>query len=276
MTWGWVLDAPWLLAQALTILLRHRRLTWELSKREITDLYAGSVLGPGWAVLHPLALMAVYVVVFTFVFKVRVTPSGGEQDYVIYLMSGYLPWMACSMSLTKSAMAISGNANLVKQVVFPIEVLPVKGVLASLVPQVVGTLFLGALTIIQGRGIPWTFALVPVLLVLEAGILIGLGWALSAIGAYLRDLKDVLQVFLLAIMYLLPIFYLPESVPGLLRPLVLLNPFSYVLYLFQGATFYGSIGSWRDWGVSAVFAAVALYVGFRVFQKLKVYFGNVL
>ena len=265
------------ISEVVGLLTRHRQLTFEMTKREIGDRYAGQVIGTVWAVGHPLAVMGVYVFVFAHVFKARM---GGTRDlplgYVSYLLAGLIPWMAFQESLAKSASVIVSNANLVKQVVFPIEILPVKGVLASLLTQVVMSTALVVYIVVDHGGLHWTHGLVPVLLVLQFFAMSGLAYALSSIGAYLRDLKEFVQLWNLIGMYLAPVAYHPDWVPEVVRPLFYLNPYSYMLWCYQDAIYYGRLEHPVAWGVFPVGAVVAFFGGYAVFRRLKVQFGNVL
>lgn len=259
------------------ILKRHRWLVWELAKREHTDRYSGAMLGWLWAVGHPLVMMVVYVVIFTFVFKLKI---GGTHDmpldYTTYLMAGYLPWMAFQESMNKASSVISSNASLVKQVVFPLEVLPIKGALASVVTQLIGTVFLIGYTGIVQRTVPMTYGLIPVVVVVQLLAMVGASMLLAALGAYVRDLKEVVQVGSVVGVYLLPIFYLPTWVPEVLQPLLYLNPFSYMIWCYQDVFYYGRIQHPFSWFVFVVGALVALKVGMAVFQRARLSFGNVL
>jgi lipopolysaccharide transport system permease protein len=267
--------------QALTgpvrLLYRHRALTLELAKREITDRYVAQLLGAFWAVGHPLILVGVYVFIFRFVFNVQV---GGTPDmplgYVAYLLAGLFPWIVFAEVLSKGAITIVSNTSLVKQVVFPIEVLPVKGVLASLLTQVIGTVCLFAYVLYSSGGLPWTYALLPVLWAAQILAMCGASFLLAAVGAYFRDLKDLVQVFCVVGVYVMPIAYLPQMVPGKVRPLLYLNPFSYMTWCYQDACYFGRLDHPWAWPVYVLGSVVVFYVGFKVFTKLKVCFGNVL
>ncbi len=264
-------------AELLGLLTRHRQLTWEMTRREVSDRYAGQVLGTLWAVGHPLALMAIYVFVFGYVFRMKI---GGTLDlpldYTIYLLAGLVPWMAFQESMSKGATAIVGNANLVKQVVFPIEVLPVKGVIASFSTQLVATALLAVYVLASHGRLPWTWLLLPALFFFQALAMIGVAYILAAVGTYLRDVKDFVQVFCIAGMYLMPVVYLPKMVPGVFRPLLNLNPFSYMVWCYQDACYFGRFEHPWAWPVFLVGSLGMFYLGYRVFRKLKVCFGSVL
>jgi lipopolysaccharide transport system permease protein len=263
--------------ELLGLLGRHRALAIEMARRELTERYSGQMFGSFWAIVHPLFMISVYVFVFSVVFRMKV---GGSKDmpldYTTYLLSGLLPWMCFQEAMTKSATGITTHASLVKQVVFPLEVLPVKSVLVALVNQLIAmTLMVVYVLAIYGT-LHWTYLMLPVLIVLQVVAMIGVAFLLSAVGAYVRDAKDMVQLFGLAGMYLIPVVYLPEWVPDLLRPLLYLNPFSYMVWCYQDVLYFGRFEHPEAW---ALFAACSLGIfvfGFRVFRRLKPAFGNVL
>lgn len=259
------------------LLTRHRQLTFEMTKKEVTDRYLGQSLGTFWVIGHPIAIMGIYVFIFAYVFKIKIgsTPEM-PLDYTAYLLSGLIPWMCFQDAMAKASVVIVSNANLVKQVVFPLEVLPVKGGIASLVTMIISLALLIVYVLVSEHALPWTYVLLPLLIFFQIIAMIGIGYILSAIGAYFRDIKDFVQVFNLAGLYLLPIFYLPQHVPGIFRPLLYCNPFSYITWCYQDALYFGRFEHWWAW---LVFPALSIFVfsmGYRIFRKLKSMFGNVL
>ena len=263
--------------ESIHVLILHRRLTLEMAKREIQDRYLGQVFGIAWALGHPLVLMAVYVFIFAFVFKVKIGGTrAGPLDYTTYLLSGLIPWLSFQESMSKGSTVIVGNANLVKQVIFPIEILPVKGVLASLITQVIFLVLLIVYVLITHYGLLWTYILLPLLIMLQALAMIGVSYILAAIGPYFRDSKDFVQVFSVIGLYLMPIFYLPESVPELFRPILYLNPFSYLIWCYQDALYFGQFEHWWAWPILVAMSMGVFVSGYRLFRKLKIMFGNVL
>lgn len=263
--------------ELILLLTRHRQLTIEMAKREIKDRYLGQVFGIFWAIGHPLVLMAVYIFIFVFVFKIKI---GGTRelpfDYTTYLLSGLIPWLGFQESMSKASTVIIGNANLVKQVIFPIEVLPVKGVIAALITQVIFLVLLAGYVLITQYFLPWTYLLLPLLILLQTLAMIGVSYILAAVGAYFRDVKDLVQVFSVVGLYLMPTFYLPEFVPELFRPVLYLNPFSYLTWCYQDALYFGRFEHWWAWPIFAVMSLGVFYIGYRIFRKLKIMFGHVL
>lgn len=255
---------------------RHWRLTIIMARREITDRFAGQLLGPLWALMHPLILIVVYVFVFGVVFRVRIEGNTGLPDYTTYLLSGLIPWIALTEVLSKSAVAITANANLVKQVVFPVDILPLKGALSALFTQaILLTLLMGYVFLWLHLG-SWIYLLLPLLLILQALMVIGLAFMVAAIGVYFRDVKDLVQVFALIGIYLVPAFYLPRAVPGQFRALLYINPFSYMVWCFQDVLYFGRMAHPWAWVIFTGMSVLIFVSGYRVFDRLKTMFGNLL
>lgn len=271
-------DAQWpTVSQIAGFLALHKRLIWEMARRELSDRYAGQVIGSFWAIGHPLLQMAVYLFVFAFVFRVRVggTPDM-PLDYTAYLLSGLIPWMAIQEAINKAAVAVSSNVNLVKQVVFPVEVLPLKTVVTVLPAQLVSTTVLIGYVLVTHHGLPWTYALLPVVMALQILMMCGVALLLAAIGVFFRDLKDLILVITVVSAYLLPIFYQPSMVPELFRPLLYINPGSYIVWCFQDVAYFGRFEHPWAWAVTAVLSFGTFYLGFSLFQRLKLMFANVM
>ncbi|MDA1280822.1 MAG: ABC transporter permease [Chloroflexi bacterium] len=263
--------------ELLGLLTRHRHLTWEMTKREVTDVYAGRVLGALWVIGHPLVQMGVYLFIFSVVFKARAPHSAGfPGDYVIYLLSGLIPWMSFLTAMNKASLTLVSNSALVKQVVFPIEVLPVRGVLAALLPQLVSLALLMIYCLARFGTLPWTWVLLPALVVLQFIAMAGVCLMLSAVGAFFRDVGELVQVFGVVGIFLMPAFYHPDMVPELFRPLLYLNPFSYLIWCYQDLCYFGEFGHPWAWPTFVALALLSFGLGYRVFRQLKPYFGNVL
>ena len=261
----------------LLLLTSHRQLTWEMTKKELTDRYAGQVLGTIWVLGHPLIMVAVYIFLFVIVYRARIPAELQLQlDMTAYLLTGLLPWMAFQESMGKASSSIVNEASLVKQVIFPIEILPVKGVIVSLITQVLTMSLLLLYIALKCQTVHLSTALLPVLVIFQTMAMIGVSYLLSSIGVFFRDIKDFVQVFCFAGIFLMPILYLPVQVPTIFRPILYLNPFSYMTWCYQDAIFFGKFEHWWAWPIF-VFGSIAIfYIGYGIFYKLKHIFGNVL
>lgn len=263
--------------ELVSLLTRHRQLTFEMAKREFTDRYLGQVFGTIWAVGHPLVLMAVYIFLFVVVFKVKI---GGTRelplDFTTYLLSGLIPWLAFQESMGKGCIVITSNSNLVKQIIFPIEILPVKGVLVSIVTMSITSFILIVYVLFTNHSLHWTYILLPLLIFFQTLAMIGVAYIISSVGVYFRDVKDFVQIFSFAGLFMIPVFYLPHQVPGMFKLLLYINPFSYLIWCYQDVLYFGRFEHWWAWVVFITLSIGVFIIGFRIFRKLKYMFGEML
>jgi len=262
----------------MSLLYRQRELTVEMTRREFSERYAGQVLGVVWGFAHPVVVILVYLFIFSYVFQSRTDAIEGanQPNYAIYLLAGLVPWMGMAEALGKSTQVITSNSNLVKQVIFPLEILPIKVVVATFVNELILLLGVIIYAITLYGTVPPSFALLPVLLLFQFMQMLGLSMLLSTMGAYLRDLKDMIQVFCLINIYLMPVLYMPDWLPGPLRWLMYLNPFTYQTLCFQDVFYHRGIVHYEAWLIFLVMSFLILGVGSRLFARLRTYIGNFL
>jgi lipopolysaccharide transport system permease protein len=254
---------------------RHRQLLGELVRREWTDRHAGQMFGALWSLGQPLLLTAVYLFLFVVIMPMRGLEGTSDRvPYFVLVLAGLIPWLAAQDSFMRGTSAITANANLVKQVIFPIELLPLKGTLAALLPPAIMTLGLIITVFVLGVQ-SWTLIFVPVLWLVQIIGMAGASFGLAAIGAYVKDAREVVQLFGLVNLYLMPVFYPVEMVPMPFRVLIYANPFSYGAWCYQDA-WSGQIAHPLAWVLFPTFAGLALFLGWRTFRAAKPLFGNVL
>jgi homopolymeric O-antigen transport system permease protein len=155
--------------EILRLLTRERGLALEMAKRELSAEHTGKALGGFWGWFQPLFLLAVYAFIYGVVFKAKI---GGTyelpKNYTVYLLSGLVPWFAFQLAMGRSTGVIVGNANLVKQVVFNLDVLPIASALAACFSLVLGLAFVGTYTIFEYRALPLTYLALPVIMLLSS------------------------------------------------------------------------------------------------------------
>lgn len=266
------------IVELVTLVLRERVVALEMTKRELTAEHSGKALGTIWGIVQPLALLAIYALIYGIVFRVRIESvvGGLPRNYTVYILSGLVPWFAFQFLMVKSASVIVGNAHLVKQVVFDVRLLPVATSLASSVALLLGLGFLGIYTVIAYGTLPLTYLLLPVLLVLEVTAMVGIAFVLAAVGVFIKDVRDVVQLSAIVLIFLLPIVYLPSQVPAAFDPILWLNPFSYMIWCFQDVLYFGSIEHQAAWVIFPAWSILLLAGGYRLFRRMRPFFANVL
>jgi ABC-type polysaccharide/polyol phosphate export permease len=261
------------MAGHLAELYRFRTLIATLVIRELRARYRGSFLGFLWSFLNPLCLMGVYVLVFAVYLRVPM------EKYAIFLFTGLLPWLWFSQSLGHATSVIVGSGGLVKRILFPAEILPLVSVLSNLANFLLSLplllVFLLAFGIYPG---PW-LVLLPVLLLLQLLLTVGLALPLAALNVHLRDVEQILTNFLVLLFFLSPILYPVDTVPQTLhlgdaltlplRPLYFLNPVAGLVQGYQNVIFFGRAPHWIHLGMVTAMAGAALWGGYWVFDRLR-------
>jgi len=261
-----------------SVLGRHAELTYELSRREIAERYAGSALGAVWAVITPLVTMAVYVGLFAFVFPVRLGVDGSPWEGAALILAGLVPWLAFVDVATRAPMVFVAQRSLVRQVVFPIEVLPARAVAASLVPWAVGTAVSLAVALLAG-GPKATMLLLPLLWLLQGAAMFGTCLLVASVGAGMRDLREVVAIVANLGLYAGPMLLLPPTIASLPAPaqwLIALNPFSHMAWCYHDAVVLGEFAHPVSWLAFPAFAIAALAAGAAVFDRLRFAIAEVL
>lgn len=259
---------------------RNRELTLGLTRRELFQPFAGSAFGVLWSLLHPLATMLVYLAVFGLVFKIRFSEASEMPlDYTVYVLSGLVSWMAWVLLLGSAGYSVLGSANLVRQPDFPTVVLPFRTALAAMVPHLVGLAVLLGYVWFRFEQVPWTWALLPVVMGIQFIAMLAVAYLLSALCVFVRDIKEVVVVFVGMGIFITPALYTPSmmaSMPGPIAKLIQWNPFTHFVAIYRDVLFYGEITQPVSWAITVGLAGVLLFVCTRVFEGVKGFFGDFL
>ena len=188
--------------------LRYRGLLRNLLARDLSVRYRSSVLGFLWTLLNPLLLM----IVFTIVFQVLI--PNDIPFFPIFILIGILAWNFCAGALMACTRSIVGNADLVRKVYFPREMLPLSAVLASLVHFTLALTLVFVLAPLSGIPLTPLALWLPIVVAFQTVFLSGLGLILAAVNVFFRDTEPILDVALLAWFFLTPIFYSLEVLFG--------------------------------------------------------------
>ena len=257
-------------------LWRHRHLILHTTQSDIRARYSGSVLGLAWALLNPLMLLGVYIALYVYILRVRLPGSQASSglEYALVIFAGLIPWFGFSESTSTSLSSIVSNPNLIHNTSFPAPILPVKAVLASMVGQAVGLALLLVLLAANDRvTVHWLF--LPVALLAQVLLSLGLGWVLAVLNVFIRDLGQAVSHLLLFLMFISPIAYTREFLGHSPLRLVLdVNPLSYLINLYRDPLVYGHLPRAVDLVGASLVGLAAFFLGFRFFIRIKPYLAD--
>jgi len=252
---------------AIRSLVRYRALVQSLVSRELKARYRGSVLGFLWSFVNPLLVLLTYTLVFTVILPNR---QADIQPYFLFLFCGILPWTWFSASLAEASGVIIASGNLIKKVLFPAEVLPTVTVLANLVHFLLGLPILLLFLAWKGK-LAWTVVLLPLPMLVQLVLTLGVALFLSALTVHFRDLQNILTHVLHLWFFATPVIYsyaaIPEGSP--LRQALRLNPMTHVMVTYQQILFHGNVDHWRGLFLALLVGVLAFAVGTFLFDRLR-------
>jgi lipopolysaccharide transport system permease protein len=259
-------------------LWKHRQLWWRLTEREVLGRYRGSVLGIGWSLITPLAMLAVYTFVFSQVFQARW--GGPEQTsphgYAINLFAGLIVFNLCSECISRAPSLITSNPNYVKKVIFPLEILGFVAVGSAIFHSSISLIVLLAIQLITAGGLPITILWLPLVwLPLVIGSL-ALTWLLSAAGVFLRDIGQVIGVILNMLMFLSPIFFPLSAMPQKYQTLIDLNPLAQIIEQTRRICLQGVQPEFTHLAITILISLACCELSYRILNKSKGAFADVL
>jgi lipopolysaccharide transport system permease protein len=261
---------------AAALLGEHRGLMRSMVRRDLSNRYKGSVIGPAWAIITPAVMIIIFTAIFSGIFRARFGAQGGHFSFAVYLFCGLLPWSAFSEGVQRSTTSLTDNVNLVKRVVFPTEALPVNLALSGVAQQLIGTVVLLAGALLLEHTIRPTALLLPLLLVPQFLVTAGLGWLMASLGVFIRDMPQINHLSLTTWMYLTPIFYPENIIPPKYQWMVNLNPMAPLIRNYRRILLEGMGPDWRGLGVTTAFALICFVLGYWWFQRTKKAFADIL
>lgn len=258
-------------------LRRHRQLTLQMVKREVVGRYRGSMMGIAWSLFYPLLMLSVYTFVFTVVFNAKWGGSGSvdKGSFAALVFVGLVVHGVFAECLTKAPGLIVANANYVKKVVFPLDILAWVLVGSALFHGAVSLLILLVAQVLFAS-VPWTAILFPVVLLPLVFACIGLSWFLSAAGVYLRDISHVTGVASSLLLFMSPVFYPADTLPTQFRFWLGINPLTYFIEESRAVLIFGRLPQAEAWLAAMIAGLLIAWGGFVWFQRTRRGFADVM
>ncbi|HCE6995078.1 ABC transporter permease [Pseudomonas aeruginosa] len=252
------------------------RLLLVMTRREVELRYRDAMLGRIWIIISPFLLLLIYTFVFGFVLKSRWGGSQSTFSFALTLFSGLLLNGILAESLSRAPTIIQANANYVKKLVFPLEILPVTPLLAAFFNAMLGYLVLCIFLLFSGVEPGWQLVLLPLALLPFLLCVTGLAWFLAGLGVYVRDIGQFVQFLLVLLLFISPVFYPLSSLPPVMQPYLYLNPLTIPVEMVRAILFDAP---YPTLGVFSVYCVASLLVcssGFLWFRRVQEGFADVL
>lgn len=263
-------------AQFFLNLLHRRNLLFELVRRDFAQRYVGSAAGWLWGLIQPIAQIVSWTFVFQYCLKTPMPANGLTDNYTLFLLSGYLPWMLFQETVQRGTGTLVDNANLITKTVFPAEILPIAVFLSSLIHHGMAVGLTVAVIAILDHHLHPLVLLLPVYALVVGVLAIGIAWVTSALQVYLRDTAQAVMVGLNFMLWMTPIFISEEQVPAKLSFVIRLNPLTYLVRAYRERLLSENWPHLGDLGIAFSYAIVVFILGGLFFRHAKRGFADVL
>lgn len=254
----------------------YRELLFFLAWRDVRVRYKQTALGVMWVVLQPLLSTVVFTLIFGSLLKV---PSGGAP-YALYALTALVPWHYFSGALSRVGTGLVSSANLITKVYFPRLIIPLSGVVSTLVDFAVGFAVLGVLVLVYRVPVTLGVLCLPAFLLLAIITALGFGLWFSALNVRYRDVNYLIPFLLQVWMYATPVVFGATLVPERYRWIIALNPMTGVVEGFRWALLGGILEDAAPAGpltiVSVVISVVVLVTGAVYFRRTERTFADVI
>ncbi len=261
-------------------LIKQKYLLYALVKRDILGRYKGSVFGVIWSIIEPVTLLIIYTVFFGGLLGLRLKDDPSLSAYALAVFCGIIIWLAISEGLNRCTTVILENSSMVKKVIFPSEVLPLKVVCSAIVHQCIGLIVLLLGVMVVGRGLSWTWLLIPLLLIPQLLMTAGIGWVVASVGVFIRDIRQAVALGTLCWMFLTPIFYpadlLRTGFNGRFAFWLTLNPVAALIHNYRNILLRGLWPDWIMFSYTLLLGVILFTFGLWWFNKTKKAFVDVI
>lgn len=256
----------------------NRKLTVQMTKREVLGRYKGSFMGLAWSFLNPVLMLVVYTFVFSVIFKSRWGVPGAESktQFAVVLFVGMIVHGLFAEVLNRAPGLILSNVNYVKKVVFPLEILPIIAVGAALFHSLISLgVLLAAFALFNGY-LHWTAVFTPLVFLPLVILTTGLAWMLASLGVFLRDVGQTVGIITAMMMFLSPVFYPVTAVPEWFRPYIMANPLTFIIEQMREVLIWGRPPEVSKLVIYTLAATAVAWAGYAWFQKTRSGFADVL
>ena len=232
-------------------------------KKEFRGKYKNSFLGVLWSFINPLLQMLVYSFVFSFITKADI------PHFTSFLVIALIPWNFFNLSITQCAGCVIANAGILKKIYFPREILPMTIVTSNLLNFIISCLIIVAALLISGIGLSWYIIFVPLIVLIQYIFTLALGFIVSSLSTYIRDLMYFINIIMMLCFYLCPVVYSPDLIPANYRFIFELNPLLYIINGYRDCLYYQQMPNLQALGILALISVVLCFIGYKIFKKLE-------
>lgn len=258
----------WLIMRIFKELYNYREFLKTSIKKEFRGKYKKSFLGVLWSFLNPLFQLLIYALVFPFILRMNV------DNYTMFLIVALMPWTFFNSTIIQSAASIVSNGGIIKKVYFPREILPISTATSNLINFLITGIIVIAALLISGIGIGTSIFMLPLIIIMQYILQLGLSFIFSSITVYIRDVEYIINIFMMLMFYLCPIVYSSDMIPDKFLPIFKLNPMFHIIEYYRTILYDKQVPNMSNVFILFIMCFAILIIGYLIFQKCKKRFAE--
>lgn len=242
-------------------LFKYREFLVTSVHKDIRGKYKGSFLGILWSFINPLLTTFIYSIIFSVLLR------STQEHYVVFVIIGVLPWtwFTTTMSMTNTYLI---NGGIIKKVYFPREILSISVVTSGLINYLISCIIILLFVIFSGIGLSFNLLFLPLVLIVQYILQLGIFMIVSSIDVYVRDLEYIVNFFVQMLFYATPILYSVDMF-GKFKWLLNLNPLTTIIGSYRNIFYYKTAPNLEALGLVFLFSLAVLIIGTLIFKKLE-------
>lgn len=252
-------------------LYQHRSFILTHAVADLRRRYAGTSMGIVWNVLHPLAMLVIYAVIFTSLLGGQMEGIDAKFAYPLFICTGFFPWLAFTECLQRGAVAFSSNAAYLRKLPVPEEIFVAQGTASACLTLIISFTLLLIASLAFGLAPGWTWLLIPIPLILLLLCGLGFGLVFGSLNVFFTDVAQLLGILLQVLFWLAPVIYQRQSpnLPAWLQKVMMFHPATPVLEATRDLFLYRMMPQLWTWPAMFAWAVVGLLLGSFVLKKLR-------
>ncbi|HEY2589570.1 MAG TPA: ABC transporter permease [Tepidisphaeraceae bacterium] len=250
-------------------LYQYRGFIWERALADLRHRYAGTGLGVVWNVLHPLAMIGLYSLIFSTLMPARLPGVNERFGYVLYLCCGFLPWLAFSECVTRGTVAFLENAAYLRKLPMPEQVFVAQCACAATMGLGISFSMLVIISLIVGHRPTAYWLLLPIPLILLQATGFAIGLLLGTLNVFFRDVGQLVQIALQVLFWTVPVVWMPQFLPAAWRPLLHWHPLVPMFDGIRDLFLFNRVPPAGDWILMLAWPAAFLLLAYAAFRSLR-------
>jgi len=241
----------------------------EFTKRDFTERFSGSVLGLLWSFIWPLVNICIYIIIFSKIMGAKLPGMSSTYSYSIYLVSGLVPWIAFSNTVSRASTVFVDKKYIITKVRISLPSLPLYIVMSESITFLITLIIFIVFLIFSGNQLNTTIVLLPFVYLLQQIFAYSLGFFCAILNVFIRDIKEMIGVIIQLWFWFTPIVYVIDILPELVKDYFVFNPACLFIGAYHDIFVFGHAPNFNHLIILTLLSHMILAFAYVMYKKLE-------